>query len=328
MKNILKSLFFRLPVVGKVLKRRRELYARLVAMEREIVRIRYMLYKYIPAEKRQEALLDWWREVRPDEAINLDAPKTFNEKIQWLKLRGEDSLLTRLADKFAARGWVSEKIGSRYLVPLLGVWNNADDIEFDALPDKFVLKATHGCGMNVIVTDKSKIDIASVRDQLNSWLGMNFAYMDGFEMQYAGIEQRIIAEEYMENDGGDIYDYKFWCFKGKCCYIQFLSERKTGLKMAFFDRHWNLMPFVYDYPRNMNPPSRPDNLETMIALAEKLAADFEHVRVDFYRLDSGEIRFGEMTFTSASGMCKWDPPEWNLRLGRMFDVRPGDRIDG
>ena len=201
----------------------------------------------------------------------------------------------------------------------------ADDINFDALPDRFVLKANHGCGWNIIVKDKSTINILDVRRRINRWLTTCFSFVGSFEMQYYGIKPRVIAEEYMENAGGDIYDYKFWCFKGRCHYVQFLSERQKHLKMVFFDRDWNIMPFVYDHPRNENPPPRPDNLDDMISLAEKLAEGFEYVRVDFYRLNDGTVRFGEMTFTSANGQCRWDPPEWDLKIGRLFDVRPGNR---
>ena len=286
---------------------------------------RYMIYKYLPAEKREEALKDWWWKAKDGQRMDLENPTTFNEKIQWIKLHGEDPLLTKLADKYEVRSWVAERIGQEYLVPLLGVWDSADDINFTQLPNRFVLKANHGCGWNVIVKDKSKINEADVRRRLNRWLKTCFSFVGSFEMQYRGIEPRIIAEEYMENGGGDIYDYKFWCFKGKCHYVQFLSERQKHLKMVFFDRDWNVMPFVYDHPRNENPPPRPDNLDEMLRLAETLATGFEYVRVDFYRLNDGTIKFGEMTFTSANGQCKWDPPEWNLKIGQMFDVRPGNK---
>ena len=286
---------------------------------------RYMIYKYLPAEKREEALKDWWWKAKAGRSIDLDNPQTFDEKIQWLKLHGDDPLLSKLADKYEVREWVAERIGKKYLVPLIGVWDSADDINFDELPDRFALKANHGCGWNVIVKDKSKINVQDVRNRVNRWLKTCYSFVGSFEMQYRGIKPRVIAEEYMENAGGDIYDYKFWCFKGRCHYVQFLSERQKHLKMVFFDRDWNVMPFVYDHPRNENPPPRPDNLDEMMSLAEKLAQGFEYVRVDFYRLNDGTVRFGEMTFTSANGQCKWDPPEWDLKIGQMFDVRPGNR---
>ena len=288
--------------------------------------LRYIIFKYLPPEKREEAIKDWWYKMKAGMSLNIETPQTFDEKIQWLKLHGEDPLLTRLADKYEVRPWVAEKIGEKYLVPLLGVWDSADDINFNELPDKFVLKANHGCGWNVIVRDKSKIKIPDVRRRINVWLKTNFAFKVSFEMQYSNIKPKVIAEEYMENDGGDIYDYKFWCFKGKCHYIQFLSERQKHLKMVFFDRDWKIMPFVNDHMRNEAPPSRPDNLDEMIRLAETLAEGFEYVRVDFYRLNDGTIKFGEMTFTTANGQCKWDPPEWDLKLGSLFDVRPGNRM--
>lgn len=331
-KKLVKKVVLGMPVAGALARRYRALTGRVSMLEARLRscqenqrNIRYLLAKYLPTSKRAEALQDWWRWTRPNLPLDLRNPQSYNEKIQLLKLAGEDPLLTRLADKYAVRDWVAERIGAEYLVPLLGVWDRVEDIEFERLPEKFALKANHGSGMNIIVTDKSSADIEQIKRTAKGWLGRNFAFECGFEMQYAGIKPRIIAEEYLENGGGDIYDYKFWCFKGRCHYIQFLSERRKHLKMVFFDTDWNKMPFVYDHVRNENPPPRPDNLDKMISLAEKLAAGFEHVRVDFYRLDNGDIRFGEMTFTSASGGCHWDPPEWNLKLGRLFDVRPGNR---
>ncbi len=324
--NAIKGLVFRLPIVRGIVARYRSLQGRVSRLEAQNRELRTMLYKYMCPERRAKALKDWWRVVKPDEPLNLNNPQTYNEKIQWIKLHGEDPFLTKLADKYAVREWVAERIGEQYLVPLLGVWDRAEDIDFAKLPEKFVIKANHGSGMNIIVTDKEVMDVEAIRHKANGWLLQDFSCQTGFEMQYAGIAPRIIAEEYMENEGGDIFDYKFWCFKGKCHYIQFLSERKKHLKMVFFDREWNVMPFVYDHLRNDNPPQRPANLAEMIAISEKLAEGFEHVRVDLYRLNNGTIRFGEMTFTSASGLCRWDPPEWNLKLGKLFEVRPGNRM--
>lgn len=284
---------------------------------------RYLIYKYLPAERRQEAIDDWWK-AHVGRVPDWDAPRTFNDKIQWLKLHGTTPLMTRLADKFAVREWVAEKVGERYLIPLLGVWDRPEDIEFDRLPARFVLKATHASGWNIVVRDRRRIREERIRELFRKWLATDFAFYGTFEMHYSGIKPRIVAEEYVENTDNDLNDYKFWCFGGRCEYVQFLSKRRTGgLDMAFFDRDWNLMPFVYDHPRNPSPPPRPDNLEEMIGIAEKLSEGFPHVRVDLYRLNDGSIRFGELTFMSASGTAGWDPPEWNARLGELFSI-PAD----
>lgn len=253
--------------------------------------------------------------------IDLDNPKTFNEKIQWMKLYDSTPIKTRLADKFLVRDWVKEKIGEKYLIPLLGVYDSFDDIDFNALPDKFVIKCNHGCGYNIIVKDKSQLDITNAKQKINKWMHENFAFKVGCELHYRDIEPKIIIEQYIENDGGDLYDYKFWCFGGKVKYIQFLSERNTnGLKMAFYDRNWKKQDFVYSYPLDIKDMQKPANLDEMIELAEKLAADFPHVRVDFYRLNDGTIIFGEMTFTSASGSCKWNKSDINRKFGDMIKL--------
>lgn len=261
---------------------------------------------------------------------DLGSPKTFNEKIQWMKVWGSPPLYGVLADKYEVREYVADRIGSQHLVPLLGVWESPHEIDFSTLPDKFVLKATHGCGWNIIVKDKRKLNQKKAIRQLEQWLSESYAFLYGaFELHYRYCTPRIIAEEYLANmslgessssSDEDLFDYKFWCFGGRVEYIQFLENRAHGLKMAFFDRDWNLMPFVYSYPRNERPVPRPDNLQEMIMLAEALAEGFPHVRVDFYRLDDGRVLFGEMTFTSMSGYCKWDPPEADLEMGRLFDL--------
>lgn len=289
--------------------------------------LEYMLMACMPAESRKTAIEILWNARKP-EILNLSAPKTFGEKIQAIKLLGDDPLLTRLADKYAVRDWVAERIGSEYLVPLLGVWKSADEIDFAALPSRFVLKANHGYHMNIVVTDKAKLDVAKARRTLTDWLKTNFAFASKLQMQYRAIPPRIIAEEYLENAGGQLYDYKFLCFKGHVHYVQFLRDR-VGKEVScrLFDREWNALDLMQGRrPKIVDLPPRPDNLERMISLAEVLAKGFEFVRVDFYRLDDGTVKFGEMTFTPANGYDEWYPPEMNLKLGELFDVRPGNRM--
>lgn len=283
----------------------------------------------------------WWKNIEKDEIsnyfkisflniwyykkfcypLNIDNPQTFNEKIQWLKLYDATPIKTRLADKYLVRDWVKEKIGEKYLIPLLGVYDKFEEIDFDKLPEKFVIKCNHGCAYNIIVKDKSKLDLTEVKAKLDKWMNDNFAY-HSMEMHYRDIEPKIIIEKYIENEGTeDLYDYKFWCFAGKVYYIQFLSERNlSGLKMAFYDRNWQKQNFVYSYPLDKKNMSKPDNLQQMIDLAEKLSAEFNHVRVDFYRLNNGKILFGEMTFTTASGTCKWNDEKINRYFGDLIKL--------
>lgn len=253
--------------------------------------------------------------------LDFDNARSYNEKVQLRKVFDpQRDIKTKLADKYAVRDWVAERIGDKYLVPLLGVWNDFEEIDFSSLPDKFVLKATHGCAMTEIVRDKENIDPAFLSEQFAVWLKTNFEYCNGFEMQYANIQPRIIAEEYLENDGGDLYDYKFWCFDGKVRYIQYLSNRSKSLKMSFFDRNWNLQPFRYDHPGHNEEVPRPDNLDEMVGIAEALACGFDHVRVDLYNTVDSGIKFGEMTFSSAGGYCHWNPPEFDYVLGDLWNI--------
>ena len=281
---------------------------------------RYELCKYMHPDMYPVYLKDWYKKTT-GETLNLENPQRFNEKIQWLKLYDSTPLKTRLADKYLVRDWVKEKIGEEYLIPLLGVWDNFDEIDFDKLPNQFVLKCNHGCGYNIIVHDKLKFNKEDARRKINNWMNEDFAFRCGLELHYSAIPRKIIAEKYIENSGNDLYDYKFWCFDGKVKYIQFLSERNTnGLKMAFYDKNWEKQDFVYSYPLNSKNIPRPENLEIMVYLAEKLAEGFNHVRVDFYRLEDSKVYFGEMTFTSCSGVCKWIPETMDMEFGQLIEL--------
>ncbi len=265
-------------------------------------------------------LLKWYKR-KFQYRLKLSNPKTYNEKMQWLKLYNAIPIKTVLADKYTVRNWVAQKIGKEYLIDLLGVYERFDDIDFNKLPSQFVIKCTHGCGYNLIVKDKSTFNIDEARKTVNAWLDENFAYTS-YEMHYKNIKPKIIIEKYIQNHhADDLYDYKFWCFNGKVEYIQFLSDRyKSGLKMAFFDRNWNKQNFVYNYPRNESTISKPKQLQEMIEISEKLASEFVHARVDLYLSDEGKIYFGEITFTSASGNCQWNDKKIDQTLGNMIKL--------
>lgn len=299
----------------------------------ESLRERYEGMKLAVRQRREAAvrpedypvhLAQWFRDATGEE-LDLENPVTFNQKVQWMKLYDSTPEKGRLADKYLVREYVAERIGDQYLVPLLGVWDNPDDIDFDALPERFVLKATHGCGWNVIVRDKAKLDVKATRRKLRRWLETDYSLCGGLELHYRYCQPRIVAEQFLENTPGehsDLYDYKFWCFGGRVEYVQFLEDRSRGLKMSFFDREWRRQPFVYSYPRDRRDAPMPGNLEEMIGLAERLAEGMPHVRADFYRLDDGKLYFGELTFTSMGGICAWDPPETNLMMGALVELPP------
>lgn len=277
----------------------------------------YLFYEELHPDHYADELKNWYKRWS-GKHLNLENPQTFNEKIQWLKLYDSTPIKTRLADKYLVRDWVKEQIGEKYLISILGVWERFDDIDFDKLPDKFVLKANHGCGWNIIVREKSTFDKETAKRKFNDWLNTNFAFVNGLELHYKGIPPKIIAEAFIENEGSDLYDYKIYCFNGTPAFIIFLAERQVGLKMAFYDLDWNLLPFTYSYPQYKKLVAKPDNLDEMIYIAKKLCKGFVYVRIDLYRLDDGSLKFGEMTFTPASGQCEWNPPEYDLILGQMI----------
>ncbi len=255
--------------------------------------------------------------------LNLENPTTYNEKIQWSKLYDSTPIKTKLSDKYLVRDWVKDKIGEEYLVPLLGVWDDFDEIDFDALPDQFVLKANHGSGWNIIVSDKDKLDKADAKRKFNKWLKRNFAFY-GLEMQYKDIKPNIIAEKYIILEGADdLPDYKFFCFNGKvfCLYtmINYALDHSKG-QLGFFDRDYKLLPYHrLDFKPITEQPLAPKNFDKMVELAEVLSQGFGHVRVDFYNLD-GKIYFGEMTFTNACGFSVFEPEEFDSILGKEWDL--------
>lgn len=275
-------------------------------------------YEEILLQNEYEEELKKWYQYRSGKELDLKHPITFNEKIQWIKLYGITPLIEKLSDKWEVRDWVAQKIGEEYLIPIYGIWDQFDKIDFDELPKKMVLKCTHGSGWNIVINNN--FNKSEARRYFEQWMNMNFAFMHGFELQYKNIHPRIIAEEYLENKNGDLYDYKFWCFHGKVQFIMFLSERGSSLKMNNYDKNWNLLPFVYNYPNSKKNYSRPIMLEKMIKIAEKLSEEFHFVRVDLYQLNDGTIKFGEMTFTPASGMCGWNDQNINYKLGQLIHL--------
>lgn len=266
-------------------------------------------------------VLRQWYMHETGEPLDLENPEGYNAKTQWMKLYDPQSeLKTKLADKLQVREFVRERISEKYLIPVLKEYKSAGEIDFDELPDRFVLKANHGCGYNAVVTDKSSEDLEALKKKASYWLKEDYALKNGYEMHYRDIPRRLFAEEYIGNGKDSIPDIKFWCFDGRVYYICVILERSVEAKMAFFDRNWERQPFVYNFPDTEKEIPKPQRLDEMIEAAEKLAKGFPHVRVDLYELEDGSIRFGEMTFTSATGTCRWDPPETDLMMGALFKL--------
>lgn len=246
--------------------------------------------------------------------LDLDNPKTFNEKIQWLKLNERDPLHTLCADKYAVRGYIGEKIGEQYLVPLLLHTEDPADIVPENLPDvPHVIKANHNSGGAVIVKDKAEVDFAEVRKSLKTQLSRNY-YNFSKEWQYKDIKPRIIVEKLLLGDDGNVpSDYKFHCLNGEVAFIQVDLDRYSEHRRNLYDPDWNFIDCELLY-KNGRQVERPRMLEEMKALAETVAQDFRLVRVDFYALGE-DIYFGEVTFHPGSGFEPFRPREWDRRFG-------------
>lgn len=285
--------------------------------------ISYRYLKGLHPDQYREALEEWYYQKTMTK-LDLDNPKTFNEKIQWLKLYDSTPEKTRLADKYLVREWVKEKIGEEYLIPLLGVWSKFDDIDFDTLPDQFVLKANHGSGWNVIVKDKASLNIEATRIKFNNWMKKNFAFCNGLELHYKDIEPKIIAEQYIEAGINGVNDYKFLCFNGNIELI-WVDVDRFGEKhfRNIYSPDWELLPVTITYPNNVVLDLKPVAHKKMYELASELSQEFVCARVDFYEVN-GKLYFGEITFTSESGYSKFSPNEFNFELGSKMKL-PIDR---
>ncbi len=249
--------------------------------------------------------------------LNLDNPVTYNEKLQWLKLYDRKPEYTKMVDKYEAKKYVADIIGEEYIIPTLGVWDNVNDIDFDALPNQFVLKCTHDSGGLVICKDKAELDIENAKNTLNHFLNRNF-YSVHREWPYKDVKHRIIAEKYMEDESGkDLKDYKFFCFNGepKLLYIsEGLSDHSTA-KISFADMDYNIAEFKRNDFKPFNElPKKPINFEKMKELAKVLSKDRAFIRVDFYEINK-KIFFGELTFFPCSGYLPFDPEKYDKILG-------------
>ena len=272
------------------------------------------------SESEYPTELKCWYKLKVSKNLNLDDPKTFNEKIQWLKIYDRNPLKTQLADKYLVRSYIEEKVGKRYLVPLLSVWDKAEDIDFDNLPNQFVLKCNHGSGSNIIVRDKSRLDIDKTKFKLNLWLKKNFAFTNGFELQYKDIKPKVIAEEYLENVEGDLWDYKFWCFDGKVKFLQVDRSRLSNHVQRFYSPDWKPLSFtIQNHIIDEVILDKPASLEEMINVSENLSKIFCFVRVDLYCLNN-KIYFGEMTFSPLSGFITWNPEYMDNEVGALLKM--------
>lgn len=258
---------------------------------------------------------------RMGKRLNLKNPQTFNEKLQWLKLYGRRPIDTVLSDKYAVKEYITKTIGPEYVIPLLGVWDKFDDIDFDKLPNQFVLKCTHDSGGIVICKDKSKMDKKAAKKKLEKSLMIDY-YVYSREKAYKNIPRRIIAEQYMEDaESSELKDYKFFCFDGEVKFFKIDFGRFVEHRANYYTPQGELLALGEEkFPPNPNAQVVvPKNLETMVELAEKLSKGKPFVRVDFYDV-ANHIYFGEFTFSPGCGMNKLKPEGWDEKIGEWIKL--------
>lgn len=287
------------------------------------------ILRYCSSLLPDKLYVKWMYYMQTGRRLNLNAPQSFSEKMQWLKLYNRRPEYTTMVDKYAVKAYVANIIGEEYIIPTIGVWDSPDQIDWDSLPKQFVLKTTHGGGNKgvIVCTDKDKLDKDATVRKLKSSLKLDL-YKTLAEWPYKNVKRRIIAEEYLSdgfekgNDSvpHDLVDYKYLCFNGKplCCMV--VSNRRTNKSYDFFDNDWNHMPIrLHNFPNAKIKPAKPRNHETMLSLAAKIAAGHPHLRVDFYDVE-GKVYFGEITFFTLSGYNTITPEEWDIKLGSYIQL--------
>jgi hypothetical protein len=262
--------------------------------------------------------------------LDLDDPKDLNEKINWLKFKSDTSAWSELADKYKVREYVRECALEHTLVKLYGVWSKPEDIDFEKLPNSFVLKTNNSAGTVILVKDKSNLDMKSAKKKLDHWLKSNQDIFISVELHYSRIRPLIIAEEFINNDSPDIssslVDYKFWCLNGEPFCVLVCYNRTPGkhVSLALYDLHWNNISNNLTEPyRNNKPIPKPESIKEMIRISRILSRPFPQVRVDLYEVD-GRPMFGEMTFTAYGGFMTYFTPEFLLEMGSKVDLSTGN----
>ncbi len=252
--------------------------------------------------------------------LNLENPKSFNEKLQWLKLYDRRPEYSIMVDKYEAKKYVAKIIGENHIIPTIGVYDSAEEIDFASLPKAFVLKCTHNSGGVVVCKDKSTLDYKATISKLRKCLKTNYYYQFR-EWPYKTVKPRIIAEKYMEDNlSHELVDYKFYCFNGVPKIVMVAQGRFSGEKVfAYFDINWNKLHLTWGAPPPKHYPSKPHNYEEMLDIASRLSSGIPHVRVDLYCVND-VVLFGELTFFDGSGMQKINPIEWDYRMGDWIQL--------
>lgn len=271
----------------------------------------------------ERAYLEWLFRLKTGNRLDLSHPKSFGEKLQWLKLYDRKSEYTGMVDKLAVKDFVSRKIGAEYVIPTIGIWDNMDDIDWDSLPMKYVMKTSHGGGASgvVICRNKNVFDRQKAIKVLSNSLKKDI-YRILKEWPYKNVKKCVFAEEYIcpESNMDDLTDYKWYCFNGEPTFCQVIQNRSTKETIDFFDTKWNHQDFIGLNPGAIhatNQPSCPHNLERQIRVARVLSQDIPFVRVDLYQVED-RLFFGEITFFPFSGLGQFMPEQYNMILGNMI----------
>ena len=266
----------------------------------------------------EKAVIRYYKKKSGGRIPDLENPQTFSEKLQWYKLNARKPLMEQCADKFAVREYIQSLGYGHLLNDLLGVYDRVQDIDFAALPDRFVIKAAHGSGFNIIVKDKSELNLRHTKRMLKSWLHQNIAW-SGREWVYRNMPRRIVIEKYLEDETGGLRDYKFYCFNGEPAIMQLEVGRFTEHNTRnFYDMDWKLLPFGKELPHDPNiRVEKPKMFEEMKRIASVLCKPFQYVRVDLYQAD-GKVYFGELTFFPAGGAPDFVPSEYDAIVGKMW----------
>lgn len=268
----------------------------------------------------EKAIRNYYKKKTGGMELDLSDPQTFSQKQQWYKLNAKLPLMEQCADKYDVRDYIRNQGYGYLLNDLLGVYNNPDEISLQELPQQFVMKASHGSGFNVIVKDKSKLNWKQTRKMLRTWIHQNISW-SGREWVYENLPRRIIVEKYLEDETGELRDYKFFCFNGNPQFMQLEVGRYTKNNTRnFYNMNWELLPFGKELPHNPNVHvEKPRMFEEMKTIAEDLCKPFQFVRVDLYQV-GGKVYFGELTFFPAGGAPDFVPAEYDAVVGKMWKL--------
>jgi hypothetical protein len=278
--------------------------------------IKRILYGLIKKNRhlQQEFYAKIHYEYFHEKKLNLDKPVEFSEKIHWLKVYYHLPILNQLVDKFAVRSFVKEKIGEQYLNEIYAVYNNVSEVNYEELPDQFVVKATHTSNANLIVKDKSKLNKIKARFLMTKWMRENLYYSGGQEWAYKDIQPRIIAEKYLNPADGSLKDFRFFCFSGEPKFVQIGSVYEDARYVSYYNLNWEKMPVIGVSPEHPVLLEKPHQFDEMVRLATTLSQTFPFVRVDMYPLVD-RIVFGEMTFYPNDGRASYIPSNYNKVFG-------------